>query len=133
MAFDPSSFVRTLDLRKASELQLRLVSAWRCLHIARLRGGYHHHLLLRHLGSLEAIRPFHALSDEIIRAWPEPFAFHRPSQFYCTFDEILLLDMTDAAATADRTTFDQILADMVHREERDAIWQSARQLMLQFA
>lgn len=132
MALNLAALTSTPDLRCLPEIQVRFVGAWRYMHIARRSSGYQHHHLLRYLGNLEAIRPFHVLSDEIGRAWPEPFVLNPPCQPLCSYDEMLMLDLTTAAAKDNRKAFDHFLCDMVSASGREAIWNAARRLMRHF-
>lgn len=129
MPLDLAALTSTPDLRCLPEVQVRFVGAWRYMHLARRNSNYHHHHLLRYLGNLEAIRPFHVLSDEVGRAWPEPFVLNMPCQPRCSYDEMLLLDLTAAAADDDRCAFEQFLSDMVPLSGREAIWNASRRLM----
>lgn len=133
MATDLSVLTSTPDLRCIPEVQARMVRAWRYMCIARRCGNYCPTQLLRHLHSLDAIRPFHVLSDEIDRGWPEPFAFNAPCRYQCSYDEMLLLDLTTAAAKDERKTFDAFIVDMVPAASREAIWVAARRLMTHLA
>lgn len=129
MAFDLAALTSTPDIRCLPDLQTRLVGAWRYTHIARRSGCYRHTDLVRYLGNAKAIRPFHVLADEIGRAWPEPFVLNPPCQPLCSYDEMLMLDMTAAAAKDNRRAFDDFLADMVPERPREALWRAARRLM----
>ncbi|MCB2079473.1 MAG: hypothetical protein KDE55_17475 [Novosphingobium sp.] len=129
MALDLAALTSTPDIRCIPHVQARLVCAWRYVHIARRCGNYSHHHLLRYLCSIEAIKPFHVFSDTIGRAWPEPFVLNPPCQPLCSYDEMLMLDLTTAAAKDDRKAFDAFIVDMVPEKPRDAIWHSARGLM----
>ena len=129
MGFDLSLLTSTPDLRTAPTIQARLVCAMRYTHSARRARDYTPDGLAQHLGTGGAVHCFHVFMDDAGRAWPEPIILNPPCQPAFSYDEMLLVDLTTAAARNDRNRFDEFVSDMICRSGRDAIWSSARRLM----
>lgn len=129
MAFDLAMLTFTPDMRYTDPARVRVVSALRYSHIAKLRKCYSPQMLGRHLGSRTAVSSFHVFLDEAGRAWPEPISLNPPCQPAFSYDEMLLADLCIAAARNDRAPFDQMVEDMLGQAARNSIWASARRLM----
>lgn len=129
VAFDLASLTYTPDLRIVPPVQARLVCAMRYTHCARRVRDYSSASLARHLGTERAVHSFHVFMDEVGRSWPEPIELNPPCQPAFSYDEMLLVDLTTAAARNDRQKFDGLVSDMVGESGRNAIWSSARRLM----
>ena len=123
------TLLATPDLDEISPVHARLVCAMRYVHLARSQGKYCCRALAAQIGTSDAVRPFHVFMDEAGRAWPEHIALNRPCQMALSYDEMLLVDLSTAAARNERDVFDELIEDMIGRANRNAIWTAARRLM----
>jgi len=123
------TLLSTPDLNEISPVHARLVCAMRYVHLARCQGSYCFRALASQIGTAEGVRPFHVFMDEAGRAWPEPIALNRPCQMALSYDEMLLVDLSTAAARKERAVFDELVEDMIGQSGRNAIWSAARRLM----
>lgn len=128
MPLDLDLLVSTPELVAVPPYQARLVRALRYVHVARERRAYCACALGQILGSRDAVRPLHVFLSEACQAWPDPIALNRPCQQRMSYDEMLLVDCTTAAAGGDLATFNGLLADMVGPGPRRSLWLVARRL-----
>ena len=129
MALDLAALTSTPDLRQVSRVHARLVAALRYTHIARRAQSYRHADLAQRLGSHRGVHSFHVFLDEAGRAWPDPITLNPPGQPLFSYDEMLLVDLATAAARGDRSTFDDLVRDMIGIGGRNALWAAGRRLM----
>jgi len=129
MNFDLEILTVTADIRAIEPTHARLVWALRYTHMASRTRTYAPGVLARQLGSHCGVHSFHVFLDEVGRSWPEPIALHPPCQATLSYDEMLLVDLANAAARDDRAHFDAFVRDMVSQGGRNAIWFAARRLM----
>lgn len=129
MALDLAMLTSTPDIRGVAPIHARLVCALRYTHMARHRRCYSPRNLAAHLGTYDAVRPFHIFLDEAGQAWPDPIALNPACQQRMSYDEMLLVDCATAAAKDDRATFDAFLHEMIGAGGRRAIWHAARRMM----
>ncbi|MFV0643342.1 MAG: hypothetical protein ACK5NN_02390 [Sphingomonadaceae bacterium] len=129
MAFEMETFTSTPDIRMVSPVHARIVNALRYTHVARASRSYCHDTLARSLGNAGAAWGFHVFLDEVFRAWPDPIALNPPCQPRFSYDEMLLVDLSTAAARNDRASFDKFCEDMIGKSGRNAIWHAARRYM----
>lgn len=129
MPYDLAILTSTPDVRTMPEVQARIVRALRYTNMARRSGRYRQTDLRDCLGSDNAVRSFHVFMDEAGHAWPDPITLNPPCQPLTSYDEMLLVDLTTAAAKQDRKRFDEFIRDMIPASGRGAIWSAARHLM----
>lgn len=129
MPLDLAALVSTPDLRAVPTVQSRLVRALRYVHVARERQEYCPCALGQLLGNRAAVHPLHVFLSEACQAWPDPIALNRPCQPQMSYDEMLLVDCTSAAARTERAAFDSFLSDMVSPAGRRSLWLAAIRLM----
>lgn len=78
--------------------------------------------LEQRFGSILAARRFGVVVEAIGQIWPEPFAVSPPCCPMMSFDEALLADMANSAASEDRAGFDRMTAEMMGSDARDTLF-----------
>ncbi|MBV7255518.1 hypothetical protein KCG44_01825 [Pacificimonas sp. WHA3] len=119
----------TPDIRTLQGTQRRLISAMRMGVVATKRGRNSCCVMKQELGSAHAVAAFRTLVAEIGDAWPEPFSINPPCQPRLSYDEMLLLDITTAAARGERAHFDGMTCDMLSMGARNSVYRCAQRLM----
>ncbi len=132
MPFDLAALTSTPDIRCIPEFQACIVRAMRYTRLARESRCCPRTELARQLRNPAAVAPFQALWRQICRAWPDPVVLNPFCQPRLSYDEMLILDMTAAAAMGDRRAFDYFLGDMLAVHDRYEIWRVSRQFMNTF-
>ncbi|WP_377923079.1 hypothetical protein [Alteraurantiacibacter palmitatis] len=84
--------------------------------------------LLRHLGSVDAVRSLIAFADAAGNAWPERVQVLRPCCGLASPDEVTLAAMVAAAARANRWDFGHQLAGFIPSAHHDALFDLAVRL-----
>ncbi len=132
MPFDLTALTRLVDIRSAPWGPACIVDAWRYVHVAQRTRRYSRSELGHLLNNPKAIPPFHRFCSETVRTWPDPICLNPPGQRLLSHDEMLIVDMTDAAARNDRAAFNGLLEDMLSEQARYGMWRTTRKLMTHF-
>lgn len=129
MPLDLAMLTSTPDLRMVPPVQARIVAGLRYIHTARLYERYCARQLAKHIGSQAAVHCLHVFLAEAVQAWPEPIALGAPCHTRMSYDEMLLVDCTTAAARRDPAAFHALLRDMTGEADRRALWFASVRLM----
>lgn len=129
MSLKIDALTSTPDVRMMPMCQQRIVSALRLAVIGRRTQHDVADRLEQRLGCAEAVEALGTLIEEVGDVWPEQFAIFPPCQTRLSYDEMLFVDITTAAAKRDWEGLNAMVGDMLSKSEQANLMNTAYDFM----